>query len=334
MGIHSASFNVGLYVSVLPPKHQGPSGAQVGPSFVGYPELLCQHHGAKVHRLAWTVAVRLGFGGYLRSRCHGRPHQFVPCLVGGVVNSQLLEVDDMSGRAIVSLMVQCPGGWFPAMLYACHHQVHISLMPKGTHQRGGFDLQGLLPCIPLPSVGCLSPLFVACRRKLQTSVALSILPHLLVSKELADVEHHGCRSPTSVSQLFGKHEDTNPESDSGEKVQSAQQRQCKNSPQEGSTKKDSSRSSSSEEELPTDKALREEARQKAQLLDACFNVWCRDKIANKVMGWAMRDTMICNFPEHSKTQPNHPNPMGPSLGYMAKCKVFDSMTYAASMPWG
>ena len=33
--------------------------------------------------------------------------------------------------------------------------------------------------------------------------------------------------------------------------------------------------------------------------------------------------MNCDLPEHSKTQPNHPDPMGPPLGYMAKCKVFD-----------
>ena len=33
--------------------------------------------------------------------------------------------------------------------------------------------------------------------------------------------------------------------------------------------------------------------------------------------------MICDLPEHSKAQPNHPNPMGPPLDYMAECKVFD-----------
>ena len=37
----------------------------------------------------------------------------------------------------------------------------------------------------------------------------------------------------------------------------------------------------------------------------------------------MQDTMICDLPEHVKTQPNHPDPVGPPLGYMAKCKVFD-----------
>ena len=33
--------------------------------------------------------------------------------------------------------------------------------------------------------------------------------------------------------------------------------------------------------------------------------------------------MICDLPEHGKTQPNHPDPMGPPLDYMANCKVFD-----------
>ena len=82
------------------------------------------------------------------------------------------------------------------MLYAHHRQVHISLPPKGMHQRGGFDLQGLSPCIPLPSTGCL-PLFVALGSKPQTSAALQASPHLLVSKELANVEHSGCRQAHS-----------------------------------------------------------------------------------------------------------------------------------------
>ena len=123
---------------------------------------------------------------------------------------------------------------------------------------------------------------------------------------------------TSVSQLFSEHENTDPESDSGEKVQIAQQRQCQDSP-----KKDSSRSLSSEEQLPNDEVLCNKAMQRAQLLDTCFKAWHCDKIANNVAGWAMRDTMICDLPEHGKTQPNHPDPMGPPLGYMAKCKVFD-----------
>ena len=133
-------------------------------------------------------------------------------------------------------------------------------------------------------------------------------------------EHpHTQDTPTGVSQLFGEHEDTNPESDSGEQVQTAWQRQHKDSPKKDSPKKDSSGLPSSEEELPTNEVLCNKASQKAQLLDMCFNAWCHNKIANNVAGWAM----ICNLPEHSKTQPNHPNPMGLPLGYMVKCKVFD-----------
>ena len=33
--------------------------------------------------------------------------------------------------------------------------------------------------------------------------------------------------------------------------------------------------------------------------------------------------MNCDLPEHGKTQPNHPDPMGLPLGYMVKCKVFN-----------
>ena len=88
-------------------------------------------------------------------------------------------------------------------------------------------------------------------------------------------------------------------------------------------RKDSSKSSSSEEEPPTDEVLQDKARQKAWLLDTRFDAWHHDKIANNVRGWAMRDTMICDLPKHGKTQPNHPNPVGPPLGYLAKCKVFD-----------
>ena len=97
---------------------------------------------------------------------------------------------------------------------------------------------------------------------------------------------------TSVSQLFGEHEDTNPESDSGEKVQTTWQKQHKDSPKEdspkeNSPKKGSSRSSSSEEELPTNKVLQDGVRQKAWLLDTRFDAWHHDKIANNVAGWVM-----------------------------------------------
>ena len=90
---------------------------------------------------------------------------------------------------------------------------------------------------------------------------------------------------TSVSQLFGRHEDTNPESNSREKVQTAQRKQHKDSPKEDSPKKDSSGSLSSEQEPPTDEALQDGARQKAWLLDTCFDAWHHDKIANNVTGW-------------------------------------------------
>ena len=56
---------------------------------------------------------------------------------------------------------------------------------------------------------------------------------------------------TGVSQLFSEQEDTDPKSDSGEKVQITWQRQHKHRPKEDSPTKNSSRSSSSEEELPT-----------------------------------------------------------------------------------
>ena len=35
--------------------------------------------------------------------------------------------------------------------------------------------------------------------------------------------------------------------------------------------------------------------------------------------------MICDLPEHSKMQPNHPDPVGLPLDYMAECKVFDGI---------
>ena len=35
--------------------------------------------------------------------------------------------------------------------------------------------------------------------------------------------------------------------------------------------------------------------------------------------------MICDLPGHGKTEPNHPNPVGLPLDYMAEWKVFDSI---------
>ena len=118
---------------------------------------------------------------------------------------------------------------------------------------------------------------------------------------------------------------TDPESDPGEKIQSIWQKQHPKSPKEDSPLKDSSKSSSSEEEPPTDKALHNGARQKAWLLDTHFDAWCCDKIANGITDWVTRDTMICDLPEHRKMQPNHTNCMALPLDYMGQCRVFDGI---------
>ena len=128
---------------------------------------------------------------------------------------------------------------------------------------------------------------------------------------------------TGINQVFGEHEDTDPESDPGEKIQSIWQKWCPKSPKEDSPLKDSGKSLSSEEEdLPTDEALCDRTRQKVRLLDTRFDAWHHNKIANVIAGWATRDTMICNLPEHGKMQPNHLDPMGPPLDYIGECLVF------------
>ena len=129
---------------------------------------------------------------------------------------------------------------------------------------------------------------------------------------------------TSVSQVFDGDEDTDPESDPGEKIQSIWQKQCPKSPKEDSPLKESSESSS-EEEPPMDEALHNEARQKPWLLDTRFDIWHRNKIAKNIAGWATRDTMICDLLEHGKMQPNHPDPVGPPLDYMGECQIFDGI---------
>ena len=91
-----------------------------------------------------------------------------------------------------------------------------------------------------------------------------------------------------ISQVFSTHEDTDPESDPGEKIQSIHQKQCPKSSKEDSSSKESSKSSS-EEEPPTDEALCDKVRQKAQSLDTRFDAWHCEKIAEDVMGWATRD---------------------------------------------
>ena len=130
---------------------------------------------------------------------------------------------------------------------------------------------------------------------------------------------------TGISQVFSGHEDTDPELDPREKIQSVWQKQCPKSPKEYSPLKESSESSSSGKEPPTDEALGNEARQKVQLLDTRFDAWYREKIAKGVAGWATRDTMICDLPKHRKMQPNHPNPVGPPLDYMGECQVFNGI---------
>ena len=115
---------------------------------------------------------------------------------------------------------------------------------------------------------------------------------------------------TGISQVLGKHEDTDPESNTGEKVQSVQQKWHPKSPKEDSPLKDSSESSSSEEEPPTDEALCNGARQKVRLLDTCLDAWHCNKIANGVAGWVTRDTMICDPPPKvwkDTAQPSQPH---------------------------
>ena len=123
---------------------------------------------------------------------------------------------------------------------------------------------------------------------------------------------------TSISQVFGTHEDTDSESDPREKIQSIQWMQCQPSPKELSE-------SSSEEEQPTDKALCDKAWQRARQLDTYFSAWWHKKIAKGIMGWATRDTMICDLLKHGKAQPNHPDPVGLPLDYMGECQVFNGI---------
>ena len=120
------------------------------------------------------------------------------------------------------------------------------------------------------------------------------------------------------------HEETDTESDTGEKIQSVWWKRHQPSPKEDMPSKNSSESSS-EEEQPTDEALRDKAQQQAQQLDTNFNAWCHKKITKGITGWAMRDTMICDLSEHRKAQPNHPDPVGLPLDYMGECQVFDSI---------
>ena len=129
---------------------------------------------------------------------------------------------------------------------------------------------------------------------------------------------------TGISQVFSTHEDTDSEFGPGEKIQSIWQKWCQPSPKKGTPPKDSSRSSSKEEQ-PTNEALRDKARQRARQLDTNFDPWWCKKIAKGIAGWATRDTMIFDLPKHGKAQPNHPDPVGLHLDYMGKCQVFDGI---------
>ena len=83
---------------------------------------------------------------------------------------------------------------------------------------------------------------------------------------------------TGVSQVFSGHEDRDPESDPGEKIQSIWQKWHPKSPKEDSPLKESSKSSSAEEEPPTDEALHNRARQKAWLLDTRLRLGITTKL--------------------------------------------------------
>ena len=131
---------------------------------------------------------------------------------------------------------------------------------------------------------------------------------------------------TGISHIFCTHEDTDAESDPGEKIQFIWQKQHQPSPKEGMPSKDSS-GSSSKEEQPTEEALHDKARQRAQHLDTNFDAWQCKKIAKGIAGWATRDTMICDLPDHGKAQPNHPDPVGLHIDYMGEHQVFDGIQY-------
>ena len=141
-------------------------------------------------------------------------------------------------------------------------------------------------------------------------------------------EGQGCpqiqNTLTGISHIFGMHEETDTESDPGEKIQSVQWKWCQPSPKEDMSSKDLSQSSSKEEQ-PTDKALHDKAQQRAQQLDTNFDAWQCKKIAKGIAGWTTRDTMICGLPKHGKMQPNHPDPVGLPLDYIDECQVFDGI---------
>ena len=134
---------------------------------------------------------------------------------------------------------------------------------------------------------------------------------------------------TGISQVFGTHEDTDPESNPGRRPSPSGKSSTQQAPRRTAHPKESSESFS-EEEPPTGEALCNEAMQRARQLDTHFDAWYCKKIAKGLAGWATRDTMICDLPKHGKTQPNHPGESVRSL------TVSDptSMTCTDSTPWG
>ena len=129
---------------------------------------------------------------------------------------------------------------------------------------------------------------------------------------------------SGASHIFSMHEETDTESNNEEKTHSTQWKQCQPSPKEDTPSKESSESSS-EEEQPTGEALHNKAWKRVQQLDTNFDAWWCKKFAIGIAGWATRDTMICDLPEHGKAQLNHPDPVGPPLDYMHECQVFDGV---------
>ena len=142
-------------------------------------------------------------------------------------------------------------------------------------------------------------------------------------------EGSGCSPPqntlSGVSHLFGTHEETDVESDHKEETPPTWQKWCQPRPKEETSSHESEESSSSEEEQLTDEALLDECRQRAWRMDTNFDAWWRKKIAKGLPGWAARDTMICNLPEHGKVQLNHPDPVGPPFEYMRDHQVFEGV---------
>ena len=143
---------------------------------------------------------------------------------------------------------------------------------------------------------------------------------------------------SSVSHIFGSHEEIDVESDHEEKTPPVWQKWHQPSPKEETSSKESE-VSSSEEEQPTNEALCNKAWQQAWHLDTNFNAWQCKKITKGFSGWVTRDTMICDLPKHGKVQPNHPDSVGPPLEYMHDCQVLRASVQtfticANSTPWG